>query len=37
LLVQFLSREKPSSPGDQVVSTLRCLGVVGRILDDRAV
>src|SRR5437588_3189825 len=37
LLVQFLSREKPSGPGDQIMSTLGCFGVVGRILDDRAI
>ena len=37
LLVQFLSREQPSGPGDQIMSTLRRFAVVGRILDDRAV
>jgi hypothetical protein len=37
LLIEFLSREKPSGPGDQIVSALRRFAVVGRILDDRPV
>jgi len=37
LLIEFLSGEEPSGPGDQIVSALRRFGVIGRILDDRPV
>ena len=33
LLIQLISREQLSGPGNQVMSTLRRFAVVGRILD----